>query len=280
MVAEGGRPYVDFYDNKPPAFMLLVVLGGFTNFGTVMYGAVIIADIIIIFEVWNWTEELNIDRSRLIATTLTAAALTYMHLNYYVINNKALAVAIFLLAFRCNNPIKLGIGICISGLFAQPIVVAIPVILWYNLDNFREAVYFSIGGLFTAVCGYMIVVLLWDLQTGIAAVKQSFSVYSYVFATDAFADHPSIWREPIEWVRLTNAYQQTLVFPGIFSVYGFYRGVRPGNQHHMYVCMLAVVLLSLLLMRPWWHYAYFPLVPLAVLGGIGVEEFVPMSYNK
>jgi hypothetical protein len=268
-VADGGTPYVDFADNKPPLFIILVLLAHAIHFTGVLFFATLLSEIAITIEIRRWMARLQLP-GRTVATILVASGFIHMHMNYAVINNKAISVAVLLIALSRRRPLSIAVGLATACLFAQQIVVAIPAIMWYRLDDLRGTVRFLAGGLSTALGGYLGVAAIWNVDAAIAAFRQSALIPAYVAGTSEFGRQLSLWRAPSEWVVTLARNHQSLLVPSIFAVFGLCVLLRSPRRAHFYVLSVTVAFGALLLVRPWWHYAYFPIVPLSVLGGVAV----------
>ena len=275
-IVSGSAPYVDFPDNKPPLFILLVTFGGILDYYSVMVAAVMIANSIIVWSVYHRLSEEQLPEAGVIAATMVTVAIIYMMLNYRIINNKAISLAVLLLTLRSNKSVILGIGVALSGLLAQQTMVAIPVIIYYWVPTVRRATKFIISGLATAGMGYIIIGFIWGRDALLAAIDQSLLlIVSYTAGNSDFGRQIPIWGNPIEWGTSMLDLQQPLIFPAIASLAGFYYIINhQATSNRICEAGLLVSFSFLLLVRPWWHYGYYPLIPLSLLGGYGAVKYI------
>lgn len=275
VVSSGGTPWLDFADNKPPLFILLVAIGSVTNYFAVMTFVVALSNAVVIQCIYDRLFRHNLPRAGVIAAAIATGTIILFFLNYKIINNKVISLAVLLLALRSENSTVLGTGIAVSALIAQQSVIAIPLILWYRFSGLTEITKFVLSGIITTSLGYGLIALIWGWSASLAAIEQSLLLaVSYTAGTADMGYQLPIWNGPIEWVRSIFFHQQALLVSFILSLAGLYYVLSTDAPKGRYFELWFLVLSgSLLLVRPWWHYGYYALIPLSLLGGYGIVNY-------
>jgi hypothetical protein len=158
-------------------------------------------------------------------------------------------------------------------------MIAIPIIIWYRLSTVTDTTKFVFSGLVTAVGGYGIIGLVWGWGAFIAAIDQSLLlIASYTAGTADMGTQLPIWNDPLAWMNGILGLQQPLIYPAIASVAGLYYTISSGvSKERNFEVGFLILSGFLLLVRPWWHYGYYPLIPLSLLGGYGIVKYIQVN---
>lgn len=92
-ITSGGRPYIDFADNKSPLFVYLVVLGAATDFGLIMTIATAIVSATTVWFTYRWCAEYATVPAGVLAAVLVAGVFVTLSRG---INNKVFGLAVLL----------------------------------------------------------------------------------------------------------------------------------------------------------------------------------------
>ncbi len=276
-VLSGAEPYADFPDNKPPLFIFLTIIASVVGYVPFMMVIVGLANATIVVEIYGWLSRERREVAGVIAAGIGTGAILNTMVSYPMLNNKTISIAVLLISLRFRKPVHLGLGVGISCLLAQQSILAIPAIMWFRLRTIRGAVVFSITGMAVAAVSFLAIGLVWSLDSMYASVVQSLIVTgSYTAGTSSFGTQISVWNMPAVWAEKAIRRQQFLILPGVAAMFGVLYGYLKGalSKRRLFEISLAICFITLLFVRPWYHYGYYPTVPLSILGGWGVTEFV------
>jgi hypothetical protein len=272
-MASGSRPYIEYADNKPPLFIYLVALGGVTNFTAALFCFTAIANMTVVITTYQWCVDNEMEDAGIIAALLVTGTIIMLSAG---INNKIFGVAVLLCTLRARRPIWVGSGLALAALFAQPLVLAIPVVaLWKAGTDLRKLGTIAVAGIVTVVFSYGSLALVWDIKTAVAGVEQSLlSSGSYVQGTSQmFGQNLSVLSRPEAWFKY---FRGTLMNNMVLLVIGGFAGgsiaVRRQTGAARFMIMLTLSLSIALLIRPYWHYWLMVVPPLSMLAGYGLVE--------
>jgi hypothetical protein len=272
-MANGTRPYIEYADNKPPLFIYMIAFGSVTNFTAALFCLTAIANMTIVVTTYQWCVDNEMEDVGIIAALLVAGAIITLSSG---INNKIFGVAVLLYTLRVQRPMWIGCGLALAALFAQPLVLAIPVVaLWKVETDLRNLGTTAIAGIVMVVLSYGSLALVWDITTAVAGIKQSLlSSVSYAQGTSQmFGQNLSVWARPLVWFEYFHTTLTNMIIPVSGGFVGSSIAVRrcqTGAAGFMVMLMLSLAIA--LLIRPYWHYWLMVVPSLSVLAGYGIVE--------
>jgi hypothetical protein len=270
-MAEGARPYVDVPDTKPPLFIYLVAIGSLTNFGIALTLFDAIANATVVVAAYRWCADHDLADAGVIAALLIAGTII-VHSNG--INNKIYGVAAVFVTLHLRRSISVGAGLAIAGLFAQPVVIAIPaVVLWKFGTNRRALATVAGTGIAVVAATFASLALVWDVSTALAGFEQSFlSSGSYTQGRNAqFGANLSPFTNPFLWASELYSTLRRTAIPLLGGVIGGGLIIRQRRRDAIaFMLVLAGSLALVFLIRPYWHYGMIVMVPFSILAGYGV----------
>jgi hypothetical protein len=285
-VLDGGAPYVDVWDNKPPLWEILNLAVYATGaYFPVFYVLIGVANTAAAWQLYRFGARLSTKRVGYIAAVLFLVAAG--NLAGATVNPRHFAALLIVSAFLADSMTDAGVLVAAAGLLTQFSVFVIPVLILYHrlidLDtrqvDWRPLARFVGGGIATVAVSYAIVWAIWGREAFVAAVSNSLlSVGGYI--SEYTERGPALWGDPVtnilQHISRVDEYAYLPLFAFVF-LYAFYRngGRFEMSGRNVGLLLLAIVLLSFpMAIRPSGFY-HLPMLPfLAVLAACGIQALI------
>jgi len=225
-VLNGGLPYINHWDNKPPIFHFLnIIIAGTGHYMLTFYILIGIANGTTAVLLWKWSRDAGYERIGVVAG-ITYTGLLPLYVGT-VINPRPFAMVAILCALLVSSPLSKGILIAIAGLFSQFSILAIPGLLLHKyLDsswscetpkNFIWIIKFCIAGLATVIATYGLVGIIWNPETAIRGFEYNWlSTGEYV--SGYTQRELTAWSDPISWGTAQITRARSMIPALIFSM--------------------------------------------------------------
>lgn len=262
-ISQGVRPYVGFEDVKPPLFIYLIALGSATNFLAVFSVFGVVANTALVIGTYQWCVDNDLADIGIIASLLVAGSVIGITQG---INNKIFGIAVLLITLQFKRPVWVGTGVALSGLFAQPLILAVPAIAYWKIGaDMNRLARFVLSAIIVVILVFVSLAVVWDIPTVFAAAKQSL-----LFAASG-STGVTPWTKPIGWAlkfEETLPKMAVLLFGAACGWYIAFRRRESDSIEFMAVLGLSVAIAPFV--RPYWHYALLVVPAFAVMTGYGV----------
>lgn len=272
-VLQGGAPYLDAPDNKPPLWLLIATVGEATGvYAGFMLSIVALSNVLIIIAVYSDV----LDDYALVPALVSALVAAELLINATIyINNKSLAVALAVGVLLTSGTIRSGILAGLAASVAQHAGAVVPLVSIYQWYTGRwklgNTFFFALVSVGVYALQYAVVGLIWGTDAFFAAIDQSVvSIFPYVSGGGQFPNNAVISNQPM-YVLISRGrfvLEHLVVFGA--AVIGTVWVVRHGDSSDRFWLAWALLFGAMLFLTSFAHYIALSTPGIAILAALAI----------
>lgn len=273
-VLQGQALYSDVADNKPPVWEAIAILASATPWPFLVLLIVVgLSSAALVMLVAEYAQQFVSEQAAVVTVLLLGIGL--FEATNGAINNKILALTCLLAGVIANRDVTSAVGYALALLVAQQVVVAAPVVIWWEWRRGADFRTLAAVGLGLPVIAYTAVGIIWGPDALLSGIRQTVLLAGdYAAGTSQFETNGSPLQDPGRYVSLLNSRLGQFTFIIAVAAVGTARILNQVEESPPTAWLalgLAVTLALPLGIRLYRHYWLLPLVGASLLAAYGTD---------
>lgn len=273
-VLQGQALYADVADNKPPVWEAIAIMASATPWPFLALLLVVgLSSAALVMVVAAYAEQFVSEQAAVVTVLLLGVGL--FEATNGAINNKTLALTCLLAGVIADRDVTSAVGYALAVLVAQQVVVAAPVVIWWEWRRDADFCTLAVVGLGLPVIAYAAVGIIWGLDALHSGIRQTILLAGdYAAGTSQFETNGSPLQDPGRYVSLLNSRLGQFLSIIAVAAIGTARVLSRVDESPPTAWLalgLTVTLALPLGIRLYRHYWVLPLVGASLLAAYGAD---------